>query len=79
MVLPRDLVPGQPLTWVGTRLLSPERDVVQPGDRGVFLDYEGDAEHYVVEFENAVLCCAAADVRADPRPPVPITRRHNAP
>ncbi len=78
MVLPRDLVTGQGLTWIGPRLPPPEDDVVQAGDRGVFLDYEGDAEHYVVEFKNEVFCCAADDVQPDRRPPVPVTRRHNA-
>jgi len=54
------------LTCIGPRLPPPEDDVVQAGGRGVFLDYEGDAEHYVVEFENAVFCCAADDVHPDP-------------
>ena len=77
MALPRDLVLGQALTWVGPRLPL-EPDVVTTGDRGVFLDYEGDPAHYVVEFGAAIFCCAADDVRPDPRPPVPVTRRHNA-
>jgi hypothetical protein len=79
VVLPRDLVPGQGLTWIGPRLPSRAGDVVQPGDRGSFLDYEGDPEHYVVQFGAATFCCGAEDVRPDPRPPAPITRRHNAP
>lgn len=78
MVLPRDLVTGQGLTWIAPRRPPPEGDVAQPCDRGVFLDYEGDADHYVVEFEKAIFCCAADDVRPDPRPAVPVTRRHNA-
>jgi hypothetical protein len=51
---------------------------VRPGDRGLFLDYEGDHDNYVVEFNGAVFCCRAADVHADPRPPMPVVRRHNA-
>jgi hypothetical protein len=76
MALPRGLVAGQGLTWIG----DPAPDgAVTPGDRGVFLDYDGDAGSYVVEFGDSMFCCDAADVRPDPRPPVPVTRRHNAP
>ncbi|MDT7550209.1 MAG: hypothetical protein QOE84_2603 [Actinomycetota bacterium] len=78
MALPSGLVRHQGLTWVGKPLPPPEKYRLQPGDRGFFLDYDGDRGHYVVEFNGAVFCCDAADVRADPRPPEPVTRRHNA-
>jgi hypothetical protein len=75
MALPRGLVADQGLTWVG----APASDgLVAPGDRGSFIAYEGDPESYVVQFNDTMFCCDAADVRPDPRPPVPVTRRHNA-
>ena len=76
VVLPRNLVAGQRLTWIGRRLPPPARDLVQPGDMGVFVDYEGDRDHYVVEFNGAMFCCAASDVRAEPRPAAPEKRTH---
>jgi hypothetical protein len=75
MVLPRGLVAGQGLTWVGR---SPSDGVVAPGDRGSFIDSDGDPESYVVQFNDALFCCDASEVRADARPPVPVKRRHNA-
>lgn len=76
MALPRGLVAGQGLTWVG----APAPDgVVAPGDRGSFIDYEGDPESYVVQFNKATFCCGATDVHPDARPPVPVRRRHQAP
>ena len=57
---------------------APERDVVKAGDVGVFEDYEGDPDHYLVEFNGAVFCCKATDVMAEPQPPVVNERRHNA-
>ena len=75
MALPRGLVAGQGLTWVGS---PPSDGVVAPGDRGSFIDYDGDPESYVVQFNNAMFCCDASEVRPDARPPVPVNRRHNA-
>ena len=75
MALPRGLVAGQGLTWVGS---PPSDGVVAPGDRGSFIDYDGDLESYIVQFNNAMFCCDASEVRADARPPVPVKRRHNA-
>jgi hypothetical protein len=75
MALPRGLVAGQGLTWVGS---PPSDGVVAPGDRGSFVDYDGDPESYVVHFNNAMFCCDASEVRPDARPPVAVKRRHNA-
>ena len=75
-MLPRRLVAGQALTWVGA---PAEGGAVQPDDRGVFIDYEGDEGSYVVDFNGAMFCCAASDVRVDPRDAVRVGRRHNAP
>ena len=62
----------------GPPLPPPERDLVRAGDTGEFVAYEGDREHYVVVFHGVVFCCRAADVVAEPRPPVPQHRRHHA-
>jgi hypothetical protein len=75
MALPRGLVAGQGLMWVGR---SPSDGVVAPGDHGAFIDYDGDPESYVVQFNNAMFCCDASEVLADARPPVLVKRRHNA-
>lgn len=76
MALPRGLVEGQGLTWIGAE----EQDgPAAPGDRGRFVDYDGGPESYVVEFGAGLFCCEASDVRPDARPPVAVTRRHKAP
>jgi hypothetical protein len=74
--LPRGLVAGQGVTWVGS---APPDGLVGPGDRGEFITYDGDDESYVVEFNATIFCCDASDVQADPRPPIRVERRHNAP
>jgi hypothetical protein len=53
--------------------------MVQRGERGVFLDYEGQPDLYVVTFPGGrTFCCRAVDVEPDPRPPARVVRRHNA-
>lgn len=79
MALSRAPVPGQGVTWVGPT--SPEAGLVQPGDRGVFIDYDGQAPDggYVVKFPGGrVFCCQQSDVQPDARPPVPVHRRHKS-
>jgi hypothetical protein len=78
MALPKGLVAGQRLTWIGSPLPPPDAHVVSAGDRGIFVDYEGDSDHYVVDFNGALFCCAAGDVRPDPRPPAVDKRRHRS-
>lgn len=78
MVPPTERVPGQSVTWVGPPRPPPEQDLVRAEDTGEFVADEGDRDHCVVEFNGAVFCYRASDVRAEPRPPVPQHPRHHA-
>lgn len=81
MALPRGLVSGQGLTWVGPTLDDEAGLLVRPGERGVFVDYDGHrpGDGYVVEFPGGrVFCCRRSDVEPDPRPPVPVHRTHSS-
>jgi hypothetical protein len=79
VALPRDLAPGEPVTWVGPPLDDASGLAVQVGERGVFLDHDGDPEQYVVSFPGGrVFCCLAADVEPDPPEPPRRYRRHGA-
>jgi hypothetical protein len=78
MALPRDLVPGQGVTWVG----PPDAEgLVAPDERGFFVSHDGaePGDGYVVEFPgDRIFCCRRTDVRPDPSPPVAQRRRHRA-
>jgi hypothetical protein len=50
-------------------LSPPDADLVTTGERGVFLDYDGADDLYVVQFPGGrIFCCSAADVDPGPRP-----------
>jgi hypothetical protein len=72
-----ELVRGQALTWTGPPCADP---VVLPGERGVFVDYDGREadDGYVVDFpEGRSFCCRRTDVTPDPQP-VRGTRRRKS-
>lgn len=62
----RPLKPGDAVTWVGARLPPPDVDLVNPGERGIFRDFDGSPDSYVVEFPGGgVFCCHPSDVEPD--------------
>jgi hypothetical protein len=64
---------------VGSPLAEPDGLTVQLGEHGVFVDYDGQPDQYVVTFPGGrTFCCSAADVEPDPRAPARVVRRHNA-
>jgi hypothetical protein len=79
VALPHDLVPGQAVTWVGPPLAEPDGLTMKVGERGLFVDYDGQWDQYVVTFPGGrAFCCGATDVEPDPRAPARVIRRHHA-
>lgn len=71
-----ELVPGTGLTWTGSANVDPP---VSPGERGVFIDYDGREPEadYVVNFPGGrQFCCRPSDVTPDARLDRVIARRH---
>jgi hypothetical protein len=57
-------MPGDAVTWVGDPLPAPDADLVTRGELGVFVDYDGADDSYVVRFPGGrIPCCTATDVQ----------------
>ena len=58
MPLDRRPAPGRALTWVGAA-----NDLAVPGDVGVFVDFDGGLDSYVVDFgPGRTFCCHPDEV-----------------